>query len=163
MKKTLAPCCANKTSPLRVLKPLPQKEISNLGGTPLPVIVELNNTMEFHFMRDKATSKTSLKNSTLIASVNTSISGIKELCLKAGVPRHLCKVRAIMQTKVQETGNDAGILEISNSSNQNQMMKLMKTSNGTQQHNATRLDVSETSNLLSDKGVVVFAFFLHLN
>ena len=61
---------------------------------------------------------------TFISDVNATISGIRELCLKSGIPSTFCKLKKITQTQAQTFGNISEILKIANGSNTKQISKL---------------------------------------
>ena len=116
------PCC-KQPFPLNLLKKLLAKKTNNSGNA-TQFIVELNNTMAIRYVGNKATSKISLANMTFISDVNATISGIRELCLKSGIPSTFCKLKKITQTQAQTFGNISEILKIANGSNTKQISKL---------------------------------------
>ena len=113
--KTPVPCCKRPSS-LNFLKKFLKKESGNSTNA-TQFIVELNNTMAVHYVGDKATSKISLANMTFISDVNATISGIKELCLKSGIPSVYCKLKEITGTQSETFGNISEISGIANGSN----------------------------------------------
>ena len=73
--------------------------------------------MAIRYIGNKATSKISLANMTFISDVNATISGIKQLCLKSGIPSVYCKLQEITQTQSEKFGNISEMSGISNGSN----------------------------------------------
>jgi hypothetical protein len=113
--------------PLSLFKKLLAKKTNNSDNA-TQFIVELNNTMAIRYVGDKATSKISLANMTLISDVNATISGIQELCQKAGIPSIFCKLKQISQTQSHTFGDISGISKIGNASDIKQNTKITETS-----------------------------------